>query len=273
MPPTVSILYHPHRHQAATEANWLAGALLECGVQSSLGSAWDSDTVSHLCCDRDLVVVFGGDGTILRVALLGSPFGVPLLGINLGRVGFLAELTPEALRGHIARIVTGDYRIEARCMLEVEANIGDQRFRFQSLNEVAVARGVAPRAIHVHIRLDGDEFMTYTADGVLVATATGSTAYSLAAGGPILYPESQDFIITPVAPHLHIGRSMIVGGNTRVHLSLSSDRPAVLSIDGSEEHALRPGDEVEVFRSEMVARFARFSPHKYFYAAVANRLK
>jgi NAD+ kinase len=121
--------------------------------------------------------------------------------------------------------------------------------------------------------LDGDEFMTFTADGVLVATATGSTAYSLAAGGPILYPESQDFMLTPVAPHLHIGRSIVVPGDTVVTLCLDTDRPSVLSVDGGEETYLHAEDTVTVRKSALRASFARLGPRKYFYTALADRLK
>jgi NAD+ kinase len=144
---------------------------------------------------------------------------------------------------------------------------------FVSLNEVAVMRGVSPRAVHVKVALDGEEFMTYTADGVLIATATGSTAYSLAAGGPILYPESKDIMITPVAPHLHIGRSLIVPHETRVSVTLDTDRPALVSVDGADDRHLTPENTVEVRQSEVVARFARLGPRHYFYAALADRLR
>jgi NAD+ kinase len=158
-------------------------------------------------------------------------------------------------------------------MLDVHCRLGDTTLQFLCLNEVVVARGLAPRAIHVSIRLDGEEFLTYTADGVLVATATGSTAYSLAAGGPIMYPESPDILITPVAPHLHIGRSMLVPGDSTVELGLETERQSVLSVDGTDEHPLHPRDRVEVCRSSQVARFARLGPRRYFYTAVADRLK
>lgn len=269
----VAILYHPRRAQAVAEAEWLAAIMADRGVQTAVGSGWDDETVLRLCCDRELAVVFGGDGTIIRVARMAAPHDVPLLGINLGRVGFLAEMTPERLHDCIDNLVKGLFWVETRTMLDVHGQINGESFTFLCLNEVAVARGIAPRAIHVNTFLDGDEFMTYTADGVLVATATGSTAYSLAAGGPILYPESKDFMITPVAPHLHIGRSMILPGETVVRLSLSSDRPAVMSVDGAEEHALRPHDTVEICRSRLQARFARLGPKRYFYKAIADRLK
>lgn len=270
---SVAILFHPNRQQAVAEAAWLKSAMSARGVNSTTGSGWDTQTVDALCCNRDLVVVLGGDGTIIRVARLASRIGVPLLGINLGRVGFLAEMTPEVLHVEIDAVAAGRFWVEQRAMLDVNVCVGGVRHSSLCLNETAVARGIAPRAIHVSTKLDDEQFMTYTADGVLVATATGSTAYSLAAGGPILYPESRDFMLTPVAPHLHIGRSMIVPWDTSVCLELASDRPAVVSIDGAEEHTLRLHDRVEVRHSDLVARFARLGPRRYFYAAIADRLK
>jgi NAD+ kinase len=270
----VAILYHPRRKQAIEEAEWLALALERRGVHATLGNAWDQETVERAAsCQADLLAALGGDGTIMQVARASAPCGVPFMGNNLGRVGFLAELTPAALRGRVAELAEGRFWIEKRTMLDVEFHDGDQVERFLCLNEVAMARGGSPRAVHVKTLLDGEEFLTYTADAVLVATATGSTAYSLAAGGPILYPESTDFIITPVAPHLHIGRTMVVPGETSVTLGLASDRPAVVSVDGTDDRQLRPDHAVHIERSLHVARFARLGPRRYFYTAIADRLR
>jgi NAD+ kinase len=270
----IAILYHPRRRHAVHEAEWLAGELARRGIKTSLGNAWDEKTVFLAAsCGADLLVAIGGDGTIIQVARTSAPCSVPFMGINLGRVGFLAELTPQALRGKIDELAEGKYWIERRTMLDVEYRSNHSTECFLCLNEVAVARGGSPRAVHVRTLLDGEDFMTYTADAVLVATATGSTAYSLAAGGPILYPESVDFMITPVAPHLHIGRTMIVPGDTRVTLCVDSDRSAVLSVDGVEDRRLKPDQLVHVRRSDHVARFARLGPRRYFYAAIADRLR
>lgn len=270
---SVAILYHPGRHRAIEEAEWLGHQLRERGVEVLLGNGWDPQVVTGMCCDRDLLVALGGDGTILHVARLAAPFGVPTLGVNLGRVGFLAAMTPNSLHEQASALAEGKFWVEERSMLDVECDGDGVSERFLSLNEVAVARGVSPRAVHVDTFLDGEEFMTFTADGVLVSTATGSTAYSLAAGGPILYPYSTDLIITPVAPHLHIGRSIIVPGAVRVGLRLSSERTAVFSVDGSDERTLTPNHSVRVQRSDMMARFARLGPQTYFYSAIAERLQ
>ena len=270
---SATILYHPRRPPAREEAVWLRDELTAKHIDVTLGDGWDENLLASVCCDRDLIVALGGDGTIIRVARAAAPFGVPVLGVNLGRVGFLAELTPDTLHQQAEAIASGEFWIEQRIMLDVECRTRGSVHRGLALNEVAVARGAAPRAIHVRTVLDEDPFMTFTADGVLVATATGSTAYSLAAGGPILYPESQDFMLTPVAPHLHIGRSIVVPGDTVVTLCLATDRTAVLSIDGGEEMPLAPEDAVTVRKSALQASFARLGPRKYFYTALADRLK
>lgn len=269
----VAVLYHPRKPKAIAEAEWLCYELRKRDIAVVLGDGWDTAVVQRDGCGRDLVVALGGDGTILHVARLLAPCGVPILGINLGRVGFLAEMTPEDLHDRIDELAEGSFWTERRTMLDVEWRDGAVAEEFQCLNEVVVARGSLPRAIQIQTALDGYDFMTYTADAVLVATATGSTAYSLAAGGPILYPEARELMLTPVAPHLHIGRSIILPSDMTVTLAVTSDRPALLSVDGIEERALRPSHRIRVRRSAQEAIFARLGPCTYFYAAIAERLR
>lgn len=270
---SAAVLYHPHRERAIAEAEWLDEELRRRDVRTVLGNGWDADLVRKAAGAAQLVVSLGGDGTIIHIARLLADSEVPLLGINLGRVGFLAEMTPAVLREKIAAIVAQEYRIEQRAMLDVELRQGQDREHFVSLNEVAVARGTSARAVHIETCLDGDPFMTYTADGILVVTATGSTAYSLAAGGPILNPEAPEIMLTPVAPHLHIGRSILLPPTMTVTLRARGDRPAIMSVDGADERTL--GDEhiVTVRKSARAARFARFCPPTYFYEAIAARLR
>lgn len=270
---SVAVLYHPQRPRAVEEAQWLRDRLTERGVAVFVGNGWDAEIAGEVCYEQDLLVALGGDGTILHVARLAVPYRVPTLGINVGRVGFLAEMTPEALHEKVDALAEGRFWIEERTMLEVDWQGDGTSARFLCLNEVAVARGVSSHAVHVDTLLDGEQFMTYTADGVLVATATGSTAYSLAAGGPILYPDSSDLVLTPVAPHLHIGRSVILPGDLMVTLRLSSDRPAVMTVDGSEGRTVQRDHVVNICRSSMRARFARLGPRSYFYSAIAEHLR
>lgn len=269
----VAILYHPLRPQAVAEAQWLFEQLCDRGVRASIGDGWDQTVVDRLCCDRELAVAFGGDGTIIHVARLAARYGAAVVGVNLGRVGFLAELTPKSMHEQIDALIEGRFWVERRSMLDVELRHGSGSSRTLCLNEAAVSRGVSAHAIHVDTLLDDELFMTYTADAVLAATATGSTAYSLAAGGPILYPESTDILITPVAPHLHIGRTTVVPGDATVTLRLATNRPAVLTVDGVVEKNITSQDTVRVFRSDTQVLFARLGPRSYFYSALRNRLQ
>jgi NAD+ kinase len=141
------------------------------------------------------------------------------------------------------------------------------------MNEVALARGASTRAIRVAVAIDGDPYITHTADGVIIATATGSTAYSLAAGGPILVPQSDDLVLTPVAPHLHVGRSIVLPGTSVIRLQLAGDREGMLAIDGQSEYPFQVGDAVDVMRSEKRAHFARLGSPNYFFSALATRFR
>jgi NAD+ kinase len=269
---SMAVFYHSQKSSAISEARWIARELEQREVDVCVGDGWDADVVLSAAAGRDMVVALGGDGTIIHVARLVAPLAIPVAGVNLGRVGFLAEMTPEALHAHIEAIAAGRFWVESRSMLQVDLVSADSTEQFLCLNEVAIARGLLPRAVHVRVHLGGDPFTTYTADAVLVATATGSTAYSLAAGGPILYPEASEFMLTPVAPHLHIGRSVVLPPDMTVALQLVTDRAAVLSVDGTDERHVTESHRVCVKRSEVVARFARFGSSNYFYTAIAHRL-
>jgi NAD+ kinase len=269
---SIAVLFHPYKDAAIATAKQLVVELQQRGIATYLGSAWDSQTLVEGAVGRDLIIVLGGDGTIVQVARETAITGVPTLGVNLGRVGFLAELTPELLPERLPEIIAGHFWIEERFMLQAEWQQSNQRASHQALNEVALARGRTTRAIRVRVFLDEFDYTTHTADGVLVATATGSTAYALAAGGPIIYPQSTDILLTPVAPHLHIGRSLVLPGTMCVTLELSSDREAVLAIDGHMECPFDAGNRVEVRASPHRAHFARLRPPTYFYSVLAERL-
>ncbi len=270
---SVLILFHPERPVAVAEAERLRRRLAGDGVDAVSGSAFELQTLRRDAAGRDLAIALGGDGTILGVAREMAACEVPILGVNLGHVGFLAELTPALVDEALPRVLQGDFWIETRTVLEARWEQNGQSNRHLALNEVALARGTSTRAVRVGIHIDGFEYTTHTADGVLVATATGSTAYSLAAGGPILYPEAEDLLLTPVAPHLHIGRSLLVPGSATVCLELRGDREAMLAIDGQTECPLDVGGRVEVSASSHRARFVRLGPRLYFYSVLSRRLQ
>lgn len=270
---SAAVLFHPERPRAIEAANALAGTLTDAGVDVCLGSAFDSAAIRETIPGRDLAIALGGDGTILGVGRDTAGTDVPTLGINLGHVGFLAEVTPATVDTVLPRILAKDYWIEARSILQATWVEGGEPVCHLALNEVALARGTSTRAIRVAVSVDGFEYTTHTADGILIATATGSTAYSLAAGGPILYPESPDLLLTPVAPHLHIGRSVLLPGSAAVGLELRGDRDAMLSIDGHTECPFQLGQRVEIRASSKRSLFARLGPRSYFFSVLATRLQ
>jgi NAD+ kinase len=258
---------------AIAEAERLTYQLQNADIETYAGSAWDEEWLRKSLKGRDLAIALGGDGTILSVGREGAGCGVPTLGVNLGHVGFLAELTPDLVDDALERIIAQDYWIERRHVLEVEWEQNGELRSHRALNEAALARGTSTRAIRVSIFIDGFHYTTQTADGIMVATATGSTAYSLAAGGPIMYPEASDLLLTPVSPHLNIGRSLVLPGSASVSLRLRGDRDAMLAIDGQTECGFEVGQEVVIRSSPQRAEFARLGPRTYFYSVLANRLR
>lgn len=217
--------------------------------------AWDARAedraaIAEACASgTDLVCVLGGDGTFLRSASAIGETGVPALGINLGRVGFLAKVETDGLEGALDQVVVGDYTVEDR--FRIEAAIvhpdGEVVERHACLNEVVVARGRRVRMIRLEVEVSGSHLATYVADAVVVATPTGSTAYSFSAGGSILDPRLRNMIITPVAAYLSPLHSVVAGEDHVVQLTLrEASDPAIVSIDGQWDVELAPGDRVEV---------------------------
>lgn len=225
----------------------------------------------------DLMVTVGGDGTILSTARVAAPFGVPLLGVNMGRVGFMAELTPAQAASDFPSLLENDEMwMEERSMLAVEA-IPDRSSPsasqpFHALNDVLVGRGAVPRLARVEVSIDGVNLTRYTADAVIVATATGSTGYAFSAGGPILHPSTTDLVITAVAPHISFSGSLVIPATCVIELTVHTDYQAVLSVDGYVDLDLQDGDLVRIRRSQHRAKFLRFHPPEFFYTTVRERL-
>jgi len=216
--------------------------------------------------------VFGGDGTMLRAARQIAPLGIPLLGVNLGRLGFLTGTSVDEFDGTIAEVLAGRYACEDRAVLAATViRSGRTVHTGRALNDVVVARGAQVRAIHVDLRIDGEPFTIYWADGIVVATATGSTAYAMSVGGPLMLPTAQDMVVVPIAPHLSFGNAVVLDPGQRASLEVL-DEPAVISIDGQEEHDLRSGDVVGIGRSEVVARFVRTATMRPFLRLLRQKI-
>ncbi len=219
----------------------------------------------------DLILSIGGDGTILRAVRAVVPQVVPIVGINLGNLGFMTELKADEALDKLPRLLDGKGWIEERAMLEAELPSKDKFFH--ALNDVFVGRRSFARLVRIETKVDGELLATHRADGVILATATGSTGYSLASGGPILCPQAKEIIFKPVCPHLALDRAVVLPPDVEIKLKVTTTHEAMLSIDGQVELPLNSEDEIKIKCSSHVARFLRIRPRAYFYSYLESRLK
>lgn len=215
----------------------------------------------------DLVISLGGDGTMLRsVTMLGGA-PVPLLGVNLGRLGYLTEVEVDELHDALTRIEAGPdaggWHLEERMMLDVSASDGEPLGAWRSLNEAVVEKRTSGQTVSLLLRIDGEPFTSYAADGLIVSTPTGSTAYSLSARGPVVSPKHRALLVTPVAPHMLFDRSLVLDPSETVEIEVVGDRDASIAIDGRPVCELRPGAIVRCSPSAATARFIRFRGRHY----------
>ena len=271
---TIGVIYRERSTEAAALAQRIANQLSGQGREVWWAERDEQDRIDDLLPKTNAALVLGGDGTILSVARLCAPLEIPILGINFGRVGFLTELEPGEAEETIPLYLNGDCWIDERTMLHAEVEISGAREEFIALNDIALVRGAEPRVIHIEIALDGHAYNTTTADGVIVSTATGSTAYNLAAGGPILHPQVRSSVITPIAPHLAADRSLILEPNTAISLRLTEDSTAaVLSADGQINSDIPPGAQVTIQGNRHVTRFLRRRSPTYCYRILSAKLR
>jgi len=273
----VGILYHPMVEAAYTLAKELENFLDSSGVSVWLCSAWEGEKARAQVGNTDLILSIGGDGTILRAAQAVVPGLTPVTGINLGKLGFMTELSADEAVDRLPALLAGDGWIDERAMLEVELPPADQEHEsartFYALNDVVLARGAIARTVYVEASIDGEPLTTYKADGVIVATATGSTGYSLAAGGPILHPQAKEFLLLPILPHLSSAYTVVLPSTAVVKLRISTSHQATLSIDGHVNLPLSSGAVVTIKHSSNRARFLRIHPEASFYSSLEERLK
>lgn len=214
----------------------------------------------------DVLIALGGDGTMLRAGHLCAPLQIPVLGINLGRFGFLMEVRQEEWQRRLPLLLSGQYWLEERMMLWATHLRGEQKLgEWSVLNEVVVCRGQIVRPVRLRAAVDGYPLSTYIADGLIVATPTGSTAYALAVGGPIMPPELRSILIVAVAPHLSMDRAVILPEEAVVTVTVQSSHQAVMSVDGQPPVALENDDVVRVEANHNTVKFVRFQDRGYFY--------
>lgn len=222
----------------------------------------------------DMVICFGGDGTILHMAKAATRHGIPILGVNIGTMGFMAELESTEL-SMLSRLATGDYKIDSRMMLDVTVQRDrDVIFHDICLNDVVITKGAVARIVYLSVKCDGVQAMECGGDGVIVATPTGSTAYSLSAGGPIVEPDANNILITPICAHELVSRCMVASDKRIITLGLTTNarRNAYLSVDGGKAVRINLGDTATVRKSRLATKLVRLK-ERSFYDVVNTKFK
>jgi len=268
----VGILFQPKIATAEDLARQLAKVVGDLGVAVWVCSAWEEDRAREQAGETELVISLGGDGTILRAARVASPLSIPILGVNLGRLGFMTELRPDDALSRVPAFVKGEGWGEERAMLQAELVSSDMP-PFHALNDVVVGRGERCRLIRVKAIADGELVTTYKCDGLILATATGSTGYSLAAGGPMLHPLAREILLQPIAAHLSLGTALVLPSEATVELEVRTTHQATLSIDGQIEVPLSDGAVVRVKRSPHITRLMRTQRSTFFYETLMQKLE
>lgn len=277
---TVGIIYNAR----IPEALDLSSAIyhqLSLSQDSWLAPAEDLESMNERAGGTDLIITVGGDGTILRAAQAAAPNGIPIVGINMGRLGFMTELQVDEALTKLPSYFEGETRVEERNMVQATLirhngpnSSGDagEAGPHHALNDVVLARGAVSRVVSIAGRIDGAQLTTFRADAVILSTATGSTGYNLAVGGPILDPLSASFVLKPVAAHMGLTAAMVLESSAKVSLVLEGYQPATFSVDGHVDYPLEPGDRVDLVQSPLKAKFLRANSPSYFYGTLTRRL-
>lgn len=277
---------NPYRDKGFQTVRTAMAVLREAGIETRLCLPFEVDKTFELPKDlrfsrldrelqgADLIICFGGDGTILHTAKTATRHNIPILGVNIGTMGFMAELEAQEL-DQLKRLATGDYCVDSRMMLDVTVHRDrDIIFHDICLNDVVITKGAIARIIHLAVRCDDVQAMECGGDGVIVATPTGSTAYSLSAGGPIVEPDAHSIIVTPICAH-DIGSRCMVASQNRVitvELSQNARRNAFLSVDGGKALRMNMGDVATIKKSNLTTKLIRLKDRS-FYDVVNTKFK
>lgn len=232
-----------------------------------------TDTIEELFKVCDIAITVGGDGTIIHAAKYASHFDKPLIGVNVGRLGFAADIEIDGI-SELTRILNGDYSVEERILFDVEVIKNGVSKNYLAVNDAVIARGQLSKIIDLQVTLDDEEIAKYRADGLLFSTPTGSTAYSLSAGGPIIAPQLDCILMTPVCPHSLFSRSVIFSGNSvlTVSVKIPSECCCVLTIDGEKNVDILAEDTVKIRKSDLKLKFVSINKRN-FYRKLNEKLK
>ena len=277
---------NPYRDRYFKYANIAENVLREAGIETRICLAFDVDKTFELpedvvlhdlteeLQDADLLICFGGDGTILHASKAATRAGVPILGVNIGTMGFMAELESSELK-ELSRLASGEYSVEERMMLHVRAeHEGQVVLEEDALNDAVITKGAVARIIQMAVSCDDVEMMSFGGDGVIICTPTGSTAYSMSAGGPIVEPTAQNIIITPICAHDMRTKTVVTSAQRVISVEIGriGRKNAFLSVDGGRALRLNTGDKVTITRSADVTKLVHLS-EKSFFEIVKNKFK
>lgn len=269
-----AVIFHAPRSEGALAfARQVAQEFGRRSIDAAVFDAWGPPPADAIAAS-DLIVCVGGDGTVLRTARIAIPHATPILGVNMGRLGFLTDMSPRDFFNAIERVVAADWRLEERIMVHADVMAdGAALHSFDGLNDIVVSRRSPGRPVYVDVHIDGARLAIFRCDGIIVATPTGSTGYSLSAGGPILAPTEHHLVLTPVSAHLALGRSLVLQPDSTIEMAVTSEQGAILSIDGQEDEPVAAGVRIVVRQSPHVTRFVRFREPSSFYAELAEKLE
>lgn len=280
---TIGLAPHPHKPEAlqlaAQVADWLTsrgiGAMLPCDAAEAIGKPHLAGEDARIA-RTDLLIIMGGDGSMLRWSRLAAPHGTPMLGVNFGHYGFITEIEPDEVLPSMERILSGGYTVSERVVLKAVVIRDDkQSATYYGLNDVVVSKGPLARMVALHTYVGGKFIVTYAADGIIIASPTGSTAYSLSAGGPVVHPDVGVLVITPVCPHTLNVRSLVVPDAEKIQIigqCREGEADTMLTLDGQLGEHLGCTETVEVGKAEFSARLVQFDPHS-FYDKLQTRLR
>jgi NAD+ kinase len=273
----IGVLYNPFSEPSTRISVEVAEWLRERKIEVWRGVSHEGREEPQVLEGLDLLIALGGDGTVLRAARLAIPRGIPVLPVALGHLSFMAELQPDELVGGLETLLASGGWLDERSLIEAtifhDGHGGGAPERSLALNEILLARGEINRVVAIDVEIYDARLTTYHADGIIAATATGSTAYALASGGPIVDPRSKALALVPIAAHLTNIPSLILHEDAVITLRLRSRHAAAFSADGRESIPLHEGDVVQVRRADQICIFARVNPPSTFYAMLTQRLR
>lgn len=273
----LGVLAHPNRPNTVPFAEDVHSSLLTNGLQAWVRTDWQMDEVRPLVEGTDMVIAIGGNGAMLHASRVCAPYNIPVLGINAGYLGFLTEASPDEWPRVLERLLNGRYWIERRMMITAEVWRNEQLiFTGDALNDVVVSRGTVARSVWLETYIDDQWATTYNADGLIISTPTGSTAYALAVGGPILPPELHNILMVPVAPHLSMDRPLVLSEGVSIRVLVvprNQETEVTVTVDGELAETIGVEDYVIVRASDNYSHFVRMREPGYFYRSLLDRLE